>query len=553
MGLPRSILLVLLGEYAQSFDVSDALAAHKEHKQHQKGHEEAFGRQQGQTGSLEDSGGGGGGGSGDELVQQFAGLELVSLGATAKADVRGNLGPASVVVQSPPGTDWIKDRWQAASDMHGTAIAGQHWVELQLRAMSGVERVRLDWEAAYCDEYVVQVAENTRSEWVTLFDGRKASDQKLRTTTKRGRSPGVEQETPLHVVHDLDLRGVGKRSKTAGPGKMALPVRVVRVVMYKSAMGWGVSLWQFSVWGRCIDVANKCDADADAGRFLREDVAAAAAWRTAKWLAAKEYCDGYNTDAFKAAAAQVSPGHDVGQGALARFVYPLLDEFSLGVTRIRGMLKRWHEFCEGNGLHYILYAGSLIGAMRHGGVIPWDTDADVQIPTDEFPKLSALADSGELKKVVECDLQKGRSSFACVGIGFKLDIWPVYELDKYDEAKPPEVGGTPMNERDLNKPLVSQKYWKDDNIDPAELRTAVLRKFDGFEARVPAKAEFYLKRLYGKSVLTTAKIWNDDFNLQHCNECDWSPNAFMVPFKAFDAVYQHYVEDQKSAKYGCRH
>jgi hypothetical protein len=30
------------------------------------------------------------------------------------ADVRGNLGPASVVIQKSPGNDWIKDRWQAA-------------------------------------------------------------------------------------------------------------------------------------------------------------------------------------------------------------------------------------------------------------------------------------------------------------------------------------------------------------------------------------------------------------------------------------------------------
>ncbi len=34
-------------------------------------------------------------------------------------DTRGNLAPCSVVVQKHPGTDWLRDRWQAASDMGG--------------------------------------------------------------------------------------------------------------------------------------------------------------------------------------------------------------------------------------------------------------------------------------------------------------------------------------------------------------------------------------------------------------------------------------------------
>ena len=44
------------------------------------------------------------------------------------SSTRGNLGPPSVLNQNPPGKDWLKDRWQAASDMHGTAIKGSHWV-----------------------------------------------------------------------------------------------------------------------------------------------------------------------------------------------------------------------------------------------------------------------------------------------------------------------------------------------------------------------------------------------------------------------------------------
>ena len=46
---------------------------------------------------------------------------------SAACSVRGNLGPCDVVIQGAPGSDWLKDRWQAASDMGGTAIKGRHY------------------------------------------------------------------------------------------------------------------------------------------------------------------------------------------------------------------------------------------------------------------------------------------------------------------------------------------------------------------------------------------------------------------------------------------
>ena len=70
------------------------------------------------------------------------------------ADVRGNRGPPSVMTQQTPGTDWLKDRWQAASDMHGTAIPGVHWVELEFPwYVETISKVVLDWEAAFARDY----------------------------------------------------------------------------------------------------------------------------------------------------------------------------------------------------------------------------------------------------------------------------------------------------------------------------------------------------------------------------------------------------------------
>ena len=51
--------------------------------------------------------------------------------AQVTASVRGNLGDAQVVVD-PSTKDWLKDRWQAASDMNGTPIKGLHFLKIVL-------------------------------------------------------------------------------------------------------------------------------------------------------------------------------------------------------------------------------------------------------------------------------------------------------------------------------------------------------------------------------------------------------------------------------------
>lgn len=51
------------------------------------------------------------------------------------------------------------------------------------------------------------------------------------------------------------------------------------------------------------------------------------------------------------------------------------------------ILHDFNAFCKEHGLTFFLVAGTLLGAYRHGGAIPWDDDLDVGMMRPEFKKL----------------------------------------------------------------------------------------------------------------------------------------------------------------------
>ena len=54
------------------------------------------------------------------------------------------------------------------------------------------------------------------------------------------------------------------------------------------------------------------------------------------------------------------------------------------------MLINFHKICKENDLSYFLDWGTLLGAVRHNGFIPWDDDLDVSMPREDFEKFKKL-------------------------------------------------------------------------------------------------------------------------------------------------------------------
>jgi lipopolysaccharide cholinephosphotransferase len=116
------------------------------------------------------------------------------------------------------------------------------------------------------------------------------------------------------------------------------------------------------------------------------------------------------------------------------------------------MMDWFHKFCEQNELPYTAIGGTLLGAIRHKGFIPWDDDIDLAMTRDTYIKLLDLKE--DIQKTGYYDLvtiDDGSSSIPFIKLinkrirvqesFFDSDSWSYLWLDVFPFDTIPEDAG----------------------------------------------------------------------------------------------------------------
>jgi lipopolysaccharide cholinephosphotransferase len=138
------------------------------------------------------------------------------------------------------------------------------------------------------------------------------------------------------------------------------------------------------------------------------------------------------------------------------------------------ILKQIHDVCAQQGFRYFLVGGTLLGAVRHNGFIPWDDDIDIGMPRVDYERFIDYCSTNEVPFKVICNKLDPKYGYLFakamdpntvlieetgnrydVELGVYVDIFPIDGLgDTQDEAT------ANLNKTRFNRELLVAANWK---------------------------------------------------------------------------------------------
>ena len=134
-----------------------------------------------------------------------------------------------------------------------------------------------------------------------------------------------------------------------------------------------------------------------------------------------------------------------------------LKEIQEGELKI---LEKTTAFLDKYNLKYYLACGTLLGAIRHKGFIPWDDDIDIAMPRPDYDKLIELSKSEKISdnlSFVEFSLNNTRMPFAKV-INEKIEIKSLSKEDRNLWIDVFVIDGLPDNDVEIDKHYKKMRF-----------------------------------------------------------------------------------------------
>ena len=165
------------------------------------------------------------------------------------------------------------------------------------------------------------------------------------------------------------------------------------------------------------------------------------------------------------------------------------------------MLIEFDAICKKNQLQYWLDSGSLLGAVRHQGFIPWDDDIDISMPIEDYNRFLKIAQSElsseiffqttQTDKNFKFDYIKLRSNKASIvefhekdkiieyHQGVFIDIFPMLTLENTQENI--KLYDSILKQiRDISSTSLHTPNGKDNPVKRASLVASLKQKHQGW-------------------------------------------------------------------------
>ena len=190
--------------------------------------------------------------------------------------------------------------------------------------------------------------------------------------------------------------------------------------------------------------------------------------------------------------------------------YRKLDEAEIKDVEL-GVMDYIHNLCQKENINYSLAYGTLLGAVRHKGYIPWDDDIDISLKRDEYDKLyqAILRDNDPIYKVVSWEndarypypfyrVYDARTVYDNNYIGNDIDLGICVDVFPFDYYT------------DVNKDMVKLDTYR-------RLSVYTLYGIHNKNAKLKNIVRYLLVLLFR---LTRVKTWNQKMNILSMQEKD---------------------------------